>query len=86
MVSKNFLIKNDTGLHARPASELCALSKEFESDIKIRSGNKIINPRSMISLLTGEMSKGKTITVEIEGLDEEMALCKLTEFFDELDD
>lgn len=86
MVSKDFIIKNETGLHARPASELCALCKGFESDVKIKCSTKIVNPRSVISILTGEMVKGKTITIEIDGTDEEKALKELIKFFNELDE
>ncbi|MEA4895384.1 MAG: HPr family phosphocarrier protein [Oscillospiraceae bacterium] len=86
MISKDFIIKNKTGIHARPASDLCVLSKGFESSIRILCGSKVVNPRSVVSVLTGDMSRGKTITVEIDGADEEKALAALTAFFNELDE
>ena len=66
MISKDFIIKNKTGIHARPASDLCVLSKGFESSIRILCGSKVVNTRSVVSILTGDMSQGKNITVEIE--------------------
>ena len=84
MVRKDFVIKNEVGLHARPASELCALCKKFESSIMINSTKKTFNPKSVISILTAEIKKGSKITVEVVGADEEHAMSELTTFFDKL--
>ncbi len=84
MVRKDFIIKNEVGLHARPASELCALCKKFESGITINATKKPFNPKSVISILTAEIKKGSEITVEIDGADEENAMNELTTFFDKL--
>jgi phosphocarrier protein HPr len=86
MIRKDFIIKNRTGLHARPASDLCALCKGLESNIRILCGPKNINPRSVVSILTGDMGQGKAITVEVDGSDEEKACEALSVFFSELKD
>jgi len=84
VIQKDFTIHNEVGLHARPASELCALCKQFESDIKGSTQKKAFNPKSVISILTAEIKKGTTISIEVNGADEEQAMSKLTEFFDGL--
>lgn len=84
MVTKDFTISNEVGLHARPASELCALCKRFESDFKGCTQKKTFNPKSVISILTSEIKKGTDITIEVNGVDEEKAMDELTKFFDEL--
>ena len=84
MVQKDFKICNEVGLHARPASELCALCKQFESEIKGSTQKKGFNLKSVISILTAEIKKDTTISVEVNGTDEEQAMSKLTEFFDGL--
>ena len=84
MVQKEFTICNEVGLHARPASELCALCKQFESEIKGNTRIKSFNPKSVISILTAEIKKGTIITIEVNGADEEQAMIRLTTFFDEL--
>jgi len=86
MVSKEFTIKNSTGLHARPANNLCKLCKSFQSDIRILSGGKKLNAKSIVSILTGELVKGKFIQVTANGEDENEAMTALTEFFDNLSD
>jgi len=84
MITRKFTINNPTGLHARPASELCALCKKYQSKITIQCNGKSINPRSVISILTGDMSFGKTVNVEISGDDEITAMESMTRFFSEL--
>ncbi len=84
MVQKEFTICNEVGLHARPASELCALCKQFESEIKGNTQKKAFNPKSVISILTAEIKKGTSITIEVNGADEEQAMIRLTKFFDGL--
>jgi len=84
VVQKDFTIYNEVGLHARPASELCALCKQFESEIKGSTQKKAFNPKSVISILTAEIKKDTTISIEVNGADEEQAMRRLTEFFNGL--
>lgn len=84
MLTSSFEIKNPTGLHARPAAELCALSKKFSSAITITCEGKSINPRSVVSILTGGVSCGKTVEVRIEGDDETEAMEALADFLENL--
>ena len=86
MQSKQFKIKNPTGLHARPAAELCALSKGFSSAITITCGEKTVNPRSVVSILTGGMACGKVIKMCAEGEDEGQAVEALTNFLESLEE
>lgn len=84
MVAKDFTISNEVGLHARPASQLCALCKRFESDFKGYTRKKTFNPKSVISILATEIKKGTNITIEVNGADEEKAMDELAKFFDDL--
>lgn len=84
MVSKAVEIKNRTGLHARPATDLCTLSKRFESKITLLCPPKTINPRSAISILMGEVTCGKTVEIQVEGPDEQEALDALVAFLEDL--
>lgn len=84
MITKEFLIKNPTGLHARPATDLCAICKSFSSKITLVCGPKTINPRSVVSILMGEMTAGKTVRVTIDGEDEQAAMERLTAFLENL--
>lgn len=84
MVTKEFTVRNDVGLHARPASEMCALCKQFESEFKGSTPKKTFNPKSVISILTAEIKQGTVISVDINGKDEEKAMERLETFFNQL--
>ena len=86
MVQRDVLVKNPTGLHARPASLLVALAAKSKSKTTILFNNKTINAKSMLSLLGGGIRTGSQIVIVTEGEDEEAtldALCGLIEQFDE---
>jgi phosphoenolpyruvate-protein phosphotransferase len=69
----NFVIQNQTGLHARPAKTLANLAKTFQSSILIQHGNKQVNAKSLVSLLTLGVERGSMIYVIVEGVDEKEA-------------
>ena len=79
MFSATVTVKNRTGLHARPASQLVMLSQKFESQITIISPDvdEEIDPKSIISLLSGGVKMGTTIEVKAEGSDEESAVTEI---------
>ncbi len=86
MVTKTVTVQSETGLHARPASQLVALLRAYHCEIRLINGSVIANAKSMINLLTLGAKKGVELTVECEGEKEEEALeatCKfLSEFTD----
>jgi phosphoenolpyruvate-protein phosphotransferase len=77
MKQLKIVIHNPTGLHARPAKVLAKLAKQFQSDIKIRNGEKTANAKSMVSVLTLGASRGTNVTVMVDGEDEETALAEI---------
>ncbi|MFW5943539.1 MAG: phosphoenolpyruvate--protein phosphotransferase, partial [Chloroflexota bacterium] len=73
------VIRNPTGLHARPAKVLVNTAKQFDSDIRVMHGEKKANAKSLISLLTLGAERGAQIRVTAEGNDEEQAISSLEE-------
>jgi phosphocarrier protein HPr len=82
MESKEFLIENKYGLHARPASVLCDVASRYESDIKVFNSGKEANGKSVISILMLEVHPGLDIKVQVEGPDEKLAMEALTKLID----
>ena len=72
MYTRNVLIQNRTGLHARPASEFVACAKEFKSKIKIRSvdDEDFVDAKSIMLLLSIGLGQGDEIVIEAKGEDE----------------
>ena len=66
-------IINKAGLHARAAAKLAELSASFGCDIRI-GHEKMVDGKSILSLMMLAAVKGTTITVITEGPDEEQAL------------
>lgn len=73
MFQQSLVIPNPTGIHARPASELVALAKKYESQIIIQRGDKRLNAKSMLSVLSGGLKQYTEISVIAEGSDESEA-------------
>ena len=86
MFKKKLVIKNKTGLHARPASDLVALSKQFESKITISGNGAEVNPKSIISILKAGIGQGTEITLTAEGPDELKAGEDISAFIESLEE
>ena len=71
------VIKNPTGLHARPAKVFVKIAKKYQANIRVFNGEKKANAKSMISLLTLGVENGSTIRIEADGEDEDVALAAL---------
>lgn len=62
-------LKNETGLHARPASLLVDLAKKFESSITIIKDGNEHNAKSMMSILSMGADQGTQLAFQIDGPD-----------------
>jgi phosphotransferase system HPr (HPr) family protein len=73
MKTLEVILKNETGLHARPASLLTECVKKFESEIMVKKDENTYNPSSMMSLLSMEAGEGTHLIFTIDGPDESSA-------------
>ncbi|HOE57932.1 MAG TPA: HPr family phosphocarrier protein [Bacillota bacterium] len=67
-------VKNETGLHARPAAVIVGTASRFKSNIFAVKGGKEANLKSLLSLLGLGVCMGDTITLKADGPDESEAL------------
>ena len=79
----NYTIKDEIGLHARPAGKLSTLCKNFVSEIIIKKNDKEVNGTKLMMLMSLGIKNGDTVTVEISGSDEEKAYREIKAFFEE---
>lgn len=86
MFEKETVIKNPTGLHARPAAQLSAFCKRFPNAITVSSGERSVNPKSIFSLLSGCFKQGETVVVGADGEDGERVAGEIAAFIDALED
>lgn len=81
MLVKDFVLTNPGGLHARPATVFVQLCKAFQSDIHVSLAGRQADAKSIISLMTLGAGQGKSVTISIEGVDEQHAMDKIAEYF-----
>ncbi len=86
MYSKQTVLRNLTGLHARPASEFVACAKTFESKVTVKRLDipdaAEANAKSIIKILAQGLSVNTPIEISADGPDEEAAVEKLVELVD----
>ena len=73
MYEEKITIQNQSGLHARPASELVEVSSKYDSDIILVHEDDEINAKSIISVLSGGILAGMEVLLQMEGSDEHQA-------------
>lgn len=83
MIEREVTIRNRAGLHTRPASMLVKTASQFESDVFLRRDNYEINGKSVIGVMTLAAEQGATLTLVVDGTDEEAAATALTELFED---
>lgn len=74
MVSTKLRIDIPTGLHLRPISVLCNRAIDFSSKITIKTGDKSVNAKSVLGVLSACVKFGDEIELVCEGTDENSAL------------
>lgn len=74
MVSQKVTIVNPTGLHLRPAGQLCELAMKFNCNVNFVKENNNVNAKSVLSILGACVKFGDEITVICDGIDENEAL------------
>lgn len=67
MIKNEVTIKNATGLHLRPAGVLAKIASGCKSDITLVKGDKRVNPKSVLNVMSAQINKGDNITIEISG-------------------
>ena len=68
-----YVITDPVGIHARPAGLLVKEAKQHESKIMVRKGDKSADATRMMSVMGLGAKCGDTLTVTVEGADEDAA-------------
>ncbi len=82
MVEVRYKIKNEEGLHARPASDFCKTAERFKSDITVFKDGEGFEAKSILMVLCLGAVKGDVIKLRAEGEDEQQAIDALIETLD----
>ena len=82
MISRNVTIINSMGLHARPATFFVQSAHKFKSSVWVESGDRKVNAKSLLGVLSLGIAKGMTVTLIADGYDEEEAIASLEKLID----
>lgn len=82
MISRGVMIRNSVGLHARPATYFIQKANSYKSAIWVEKEDCRVNAKSLLGVLSLGISKGTTITLIADGVDENAAIDGLAELID----
>lgn len=76
-VEKKMVIKNKSGLHARPASLFVQIANKYDCEISVRKGKEKVNGKSIMGIMMLAAEKGSKITIIAKGSDANQAVLEL---------
>ena len=79
MLQRGYKVIDETGIHARPAATLAKTAAPFKSSIILVAGEKRLQAKSVLNLMSAAIKCGTEITVECDGEDEAEALKTVVE-------
>ena len=74
MINREVTIRNEKGLHARPATFFIQKANTFKSSIWVEIEDRKANAKSLLGVLSLGVSQGDTVTLVADGSDEEAAV------------
>ena len=76
-----YTITDEVGIHARPAGLLVKEAKNYDSVIKVTKDGKSAEAKKLMALMGLGVKNGDTVTVSVEGGDEDTVAAKMEKFF-----
>ena len=74
MFNKDVVVRCESGLHNRQATYFVQKANEFESSIWLESGNRKMNAKSLLGIMSLGIVTGSTVTLSAVGADAEAAV------------
>ena len=82
MYLKDVTVKNQVGLHARPATFFIQKANEFNSSVWVEKEERRVNAKSLLGVLSLGIVGGTTIRIIADGVDEQDAVDSLVKLVD----
>ena len=86
MYTREITVKNEVGLHARPATYFIQKANELKSGIWVEKEERRVNAKRLLGVLSLGIMKGTTVTLIADGSDEKEAVDALAELIENLDE
>lgn len=82
MIQEKIIIKNEVGLHARPAAQFVKIAERYKSKVRLCKDGIWVNGKSVLGILTLAAEQGSEIILEVNGPDELDAFNELKGIFE----
>jgi len=82
MKTFSYVIKDEIGIHARPAGLLVKEAKKYESKIILSKDGKSVEATRLMAIIGLGVKKGSNLEITVEGVDEEIAYTAVKSFFE----
>lgn len=82
MKTFEYTIKDELGIHARPAGLLAKTAKNYESEITITKNGRLVVCTKLMALMGLGVKCGDTVTVTVNGADEDAAEAGIKAFLE----
>lgn len=77
-----YTIKDELGIHARPAGQLAKIAKGLDSEITVAKGDKTVNASRLLALMGMGVKQGDRVIVSVSGGNEEESEAAMKIFFE----
>ena len=84
MITHEMTLKNEAGLHARPATEIAKNASKYGCDIKLDVNGKEYNAKSVLNIMSAGIKNNTQIKIICDGVDEKQALTEMIQLFENL--
>ena len=80
-MTRDFLVGNKLGIHARPAALFVKTANRFTCDIFVEKDGEKVNGKSIMGLMMLAAGPGSKLTISAEGQDASQALAEIETLF-----
>ena len=81
-LTREFEIRNQYGIHARPASLFVKIASRFDGEVEVEKDGDRVSGKSIMGLMALEASQGTKLVVTAEGPDAQDAIAELAELIE----
>ena len=82
MKTFTYTVKDELGIHARPAGMLVKEVKNFQSKVMLEKDGKTVDASRLMAVMSMGVKQGQTVTITVEGEDENAAYEAVKAFFE----
>ena len=80
MIKKPMTIQISNGLEASPVAMLVQVASQYESKNQVENGDRRVNAKSIMGMMTLGLNVGESVTISAEGADEEAAIAGIEKY------